>query len=96
MVAIVAIPLWLSTTQVISQEHLYKAMKKHHIIFVDKKRVEIYIEKISQKKKRSTIDLDVISATELTSLQKEILIKKLKKIFGKDRILIINYKIAVE
>ena len=92
MLALIAIPLWISSSSLIVDEKIYKELEQSQNIALLKNKVAIQVAKIEHKSGTTFVFINLRAKRALTLEQKNAIAAKLKQLTGKDIKLIFTYE----
>ena len=92
MLALIAIPLWVSSRSLIVDEKIYKELEHSPSIALLKNKVDIQIAKIEHKNATTFVFINLRAKRALTLQEKDKIAAKLKQLTGKDIKLIFSYE----
>ncbi|NPA29431.1 MAG: DUF389 domain-containing protein [Epsilonproteobacteria bacterium] len=92
MVALIAVPLWLSTRTLVEEERIYKAFEKVQTLSVASSRIALYLKAIVPKKDGMNAIIYATSPTPLTPDQKREIARRLHRALGKDVKLVLTFQ----
>ncbi|WP_201353441.1 TIGR00341 family protein [Hydrogenimonas urashimensis] len=92
MVAVIAIPLWLSTRTLLAEEHIYSEFSQIKRIELPKKRVQIQLSRILHKEEGTFAVVTITAHNGLTPEEKSLIARQIKTKLGENVGLIFNFR----
>ena len=92
MVAVIAIPLWLSTSTLVTEEHVYKDLAKVTSLNIDGNRVRVRLRHVKHEGNGLYADIDVYSKTEMDEESRKAVVRKILEKVGPKTKVVVDFK----
>lgn len=92
MVAVIAIPLWLSTRTLLAEEHIYSEFAQIQSLRLPEKMVQIRLSRILHEKDGTYAVVTVTAHNGLTTEEKYLIARRIKAKLGENVRLIFNFR----
>ena len=92
LVAVVAVPLWLSTESVVEEQRVYKELSTYQNLTIDGKRVQVHLMEVHHREDGMHVHLTVTSDGPLNEMERSKIAQILRKKLGRKSRIIMVYR----